>query len=61
MFKQITDLAGGENYLIASLLIFLVFFIIVAIYVIKMSKSYVTEMKNMPIIEDKQTQEHEKA
>lgn len=61
MFKQIKDLAGGENYLIASLLIFLVFFLLVLIYTLKMSKTYIAEMENMPIVEDdKHSQDYEK-
>lgn len=51
MFKQIKDLAGGEFYLIASLLIFMVFFIMVGIYLIKMSKTHIAEMSNLPINE----------
>lgn len=51
MFKQIKDLAGGEFYLIASLLIFMVFFIMVGIYLFKMSKTHIAEMSNLPISE----------
>lgn len=51
MFKQITNLAGGEYYLIASLLIFMIFFIIVGIYIFKLSKGHITLMSNMPIDE----------
>lgn len=51
MFKQIKDLAGGEFYLITSLLIFMVFFILVSIYLVKMSKTHITEMSNLPINE----------
>jgi cbb3-type cytochrome oxidase subunit 3 len=60
MFKQITDLAGGEYYLIASLLIFLVFFALVIYYVVSMNKNYIAQMKNMPFIDDKQTHDYEK-
>ncbi|RYY70510.1 MAG: hypothetical protein EOO13_06340 [Chitinophagaceae bacterium] len=58
MFKQIKDLAGGEMYLIASLLIFMVFFILVGVYLLKLNKSHVAVMRNMPI-EDQQTKYHE--
>lgn len=51
MFKQIKDLAGGEYYLITSLLIFMVFFIIVGVYLIKLNKNYVDQMSQMPINE----------
>ncbi|MBO9672552.1 MAG: hypothetical protein J7577_03860 [Sphingobacteriaceae bacterium] len=58
MFKQIKDLAGGEMYLITSLLIFMVFFILVAVYLLKLNKGHTTLMSNMPI-EDQETQSHE--
>ncbi|MBC7617118.1 MAG: hypothetical protein H7202_13715 [Pedobacter sp.] len=51
MFKQIKDLAGGEYYLITSLLIFMVFFIIVGVYLIKLNKNYIDQMSQMPINE----------
>ena len=59
MFKQIKDLAGGEFYLIASLLIFMIFFIMVGIYLIKMSKSHIVEMSNLPISEPQTADEYE--
>ncbi|MDQ8004156.1 MAG: hypothetical protein REI64_05095 [Pedobacter sp.] len=59
MFKQIKDLAGGEFYLIASLLIFMVFFILVGIYLIKMSKAQVAEMSNLPFNEPQTTDGYE--
>lgn len=52
MFKQITNLNGSELYLIASLWIFLVFFISVAIMLFRMKKDYVTYMKELPLEED---------
>ncbi len=59
MFKQITDLAGREMYLIVSLLIFMVFFFIVGVYLFKMSKVHIAEMSNLPINET-QSNEYEK-
>ncbi len=59
MFKQIKDLAGGEIYLISSLLIFMVFFILVGVYLVKITKSHVAVMSNMPI-DDQETQNNEK-
>ncbi|RZK92529.1 MAG: hypothetical protein EOO98_02810 [Pedobacter sp.] len=53
MFKQLKDLAGGEFYLITSLIIFMVFFFIVAVYLYKMSKSHIQIMSNLPF-ENKQ-------
>jgi hypothetical protein len=51
MFKQIKDLAGGEYYLITSLLIFMVFFILISVYLIKLNKNYIHKMSQMPINE----------
>ncbi|SFH43776.1 hypothetical protein [Pedobacter insulae] len=58
MFKQIKDLAGGEFYLITSLLLFMVFFIIVAVYLFKLSKQHVSLMSNLPI-DDQPLKEYE--
>ena len=60
MFKQIKDLAGGELYLITSLLIFMLFFILVGIYLITMKKNYISQMSQMPIDEpqSKQNEDH---
>jgi hypothetical protein len=58
MFKQITNLAGGEFYLITSLLIFLVFFITVTIFIMKLSKNHISMMSNLPI-EDQQKTNYE--
>ncbi|RQP17207.1 MAG: hypothetical protein EAS52_09460 [Parapedobacter sp.] len=49
MFKQITDLSGNEWYLIVSLWIFLVFFIIVGIMLFRMRKDYIDYMKDIPM------------
>ena len=51
MFKQITDLSGGEYYLITSLLIFMVFFILIGVYLLKLNKNYIKKMSEMPINE----------
>lgn len=52
MFKQITELNGDENYLIFSLLMFIVFFIIVGIMLVRMKKDYAEHMSEMPLEED---------
>ncbi|WP_353195219.1 hypothetical protein [Parapedobacter defluvii] len=49
MFKQITELSGNEWYLIVSLWIFLVFFIIVGIMLFRMRKDYIDYMKDIPM------------
>jgi len=51
MWKQITNLNGDEIYMIISLLIFLTFFILVAIMLISMKKSFVDYMKDLPLEE----------
>lgn len=55
MFKQITNLNGDEQYLIFSLLMFLAFFIIVAIMLVRMKKDYADQMSQMPLEEDNET------
>lgn len=49
MFKQITNLNGDEIYLITSLWIFLVFFILVACMLVWMKKDHVQYMKDLPL------------
>ena len=59
MFNQIKDLAGGETYLISSLFMFMVFFIIVTIYLLKLSKSYISEMSHLPFDDHQKTKQNE--
>ena len=59
MFNQIKDLAGGELYLISSLLLFMVFFVIVGIYLLKLNKKHIEIMSSLPIQEN-QSEEYEK-
>ncbi len=49
MFKQITSLDGNEWYLIVSLWIFMVFFIVVGIMLWRMKKDHVDYMKDIPL------------
>ncbi|HYK77253.1 MAG TPA: hypothetical protein VEV16_09770 [Daejeonella sp.] len=52
MFKQFVDKAAGvEMYLIVSLVIFLVFFILVGLLLIKMNKKHIQYMSALPISE----------
>lgn len=53
MFKQITNLNGSEAYLIASLWIFMVFFAIVTIMLIRMNKDHIDYMKSLPFEDEK--------
>ncbi len=52
MFKQITNLNGDESYLIFSLLMFMVFFLLVGIMLVRMKKDYADEMSQMPLEEN---------
>ena len=50
MFKQFTEnINGNQIYLLASLGIFLVFFIVVAILLIKLRKNHVDYMSDLPL------------
>lgn len=49
MFKQITNLNGDESYLLFSLIMFMVFFIVVTVALIRMKKPFVDYMSEMPI------------
>jgi cbb3-type cytochrome oxidase subunit 3 len=59
MFNQIKDLAGGEFYLITSLLVFMVFFIVVSLYLFKLNKQHIATMSNLPFADQKQQQHEE--
>lgn len=58
MFNQIKDLAGGEIYLVTSLLMFMVFFVIVGVYLFKLSKSHIKNMSEIPF-QDNKTKRYE--
>lgn len=50
MFKQFTeDISGGQVYLLFSLGIFLVFFIVVAILLLRIRKQHVDHMSDLPL------------
>lgn len=54
MFRQFIDKAiGSEIYLITSLGIFLVFFIIVSVMLIRMNKKHIGYMSELPLNDDK--------
>ena len=48
MFKQITNLNGDEIYLITSLWIFIIFFVIVGLMLYYMKKDHIQYMKDIP-------------
>lgn len=54
MFRQFIDKTiGADIYLITSLGIFLVFFIVVSVMLIKMNKNHINYMSELPINDDK--------
>lgn len=59
MFKQITSLGGNEWYLIASLWLFLIFFIVVGVMLFLMKKDYVDYMGNIPLEDTEEEEEQE--
>ncbi len=53
MFKQFLDQATGhQGYLITSLAIFMIFFLVVAILLISMKKDEVKYMSELPLNDD---------
>ena len=55
MFKQITNLNGDEGYLIFTLLMFLVFFIVVTVLLIRMKREHVQYMIQLPLTDKTET------
>jgi cbb3-type cytochrome oxidase subunit 3 len=50
MFKQFTEnISGNQAYLLFSLCIFLLFFIVVSIMLIRIRKPHVDHMSQMPL------------
>jgi hypothetical protein len=50
MFKQFTEgLTGSQVYLISSLGIFLIFFIVVTVLLLRMRKPHVNYMSDLPL------------
>jgi hypothetical protein len=58
MFKQITNLQGDEIYLMTSLWIFLIFFIVVGLMLFFMKKDYIQYMKELPFDESEPKSNH---
>ena len=62
MFKQfIQNFSDSRIYLVSSLWIFLVFFILVAIMLIIMNKSHIQYMSNLPLTEGEDSENNEDA
>jgi cbb3-type cytochrome oxidase subunit 3 len=61
MFKQfIQNFADSRIYLISSLWLFLVFFLLVAFMLIRMKKNHIEYMSNLPLAEDEEAGKREK-
>ena len=61
MFRQFVDkMTGNDIYLISSLLIFFIFFVAVAILLIRMNKNHISYMINLPLNDDKKDESYEK-
>jgi hypothetical protein len=55
MFKQFLNTVTDSNiYLITSLWIFLIFFILVAVMLVKMNKDHIRHMSELPLNDDNQ-------
>jgi len=52
VMNTLSKIQGVELYPIISLLIFFIFFIVMAYFVFNLDKSYINDMKNMPLEED---------
>jgi hypothetical protein len=54
MFKQFVDqVEGADHYMIASLLIFFIFFVTISLLLIKMNKTHISYMSELPLQDDK--------
>ncbi|MCA2004696.1 MAG: cbb3-type cytochrome c oxidase subunit 3 [Ignavibacterium sp.] len=50
MYKEILQsIEGVEIYPIISLIVFVLFFIVVTVWLIRMDKNYINEMKQLPL------------
>ncbi len=52
VMNTLSKIQGIELYPIISLLIFFIFFIVMAYFVFNLDKGYISDMKNMPLEED---------
>jgi hypothetical protein len=53
MFNRLLDkLQGADVFMVASFLIFVVFFIVVAVYLIKSNKDHIKRMSELPFNND---------
>ncbi len=56
MYKDILQSINGvELYAIAAMIIFIIFFVVMIIWLIKVDKNYIKEMSELPLKEDNET------
>ncbi len=57
MYKEILQsIEGVEIYPIISLIVFIVFFVGITIWLLRMKKDYINEMKNLPLNNNEENQ-----
>ncbi len=52
VMNTLSQINGVEIYPIISLIIFFIFFVVMAYFVFNLDKGYISDMKNMPLEED---------
>lgn len=58
MFKQFLEQAeGNQGYLLSSLAIFMIFFLLVGVLLLRMKKEEINYMRNLPLNEEEQNDE----
>ena len=60
MYKDILQsIEGVEFYAIAAMIIFILFFLMMIIWLIKVDKNYIKKMSELPLIEDNDSSNEE--
>jgi len=52
VMNTLSEIHGVQIYPIIALLIFFIFFMVMAYFVFNLDKGYISDMKNMPLEED---------
>ncbi len=58
MFKQLNNLGGNEFFMLLSLFIFFTFFIGATIFLLRMKKTHISYMSNIPLDHSSADQEN---
>ncbi|MBT8378325.1 MAG: cbb3-type cytochrome c oxidase subunit 3 [Ignavibacteria bacterium] len=60
MYKDILQsIDGVEFYAIAAMMIFILFFLVMIVWLIKVDKNYIKKMSELPLKEDNETSNEE--